>query len=93
MSVLAIVAALLLEQWRPLAESRNLGAALGSFAVWLEHSFNGGERRHGAVAWLVAVVPAVAGAIVLYALLNAASPLLALLFNVAALYLERSARR
>lgn len=93
MSVLAIVAALLLEQWRPLAEGRNLGAALGSLAVWLEHSFNGGERRHGAVAWVVAVLPALAGAIVLYALLNAASSLLALVFNVAALYLTLGFRQ
>jgi adenosylcobinamide-phosphate synthase len=93
MSVLAIVAALLLEQWRPLAERKNVGAAIGSLAAWLEQSFNGGERRHGVVAWLVAVLPAAAAAIVLHALLYAASPFLALALNVAALYLTLGFRQ
>ena len=93
MSVVAIIAALLLEQWRPLAERKNFAAALGGLAAWLEQSFNGGERRHGVVAWLVAVLPAVAGAIVLHALLYAASPFLALAFNVAALYLTLGFRQ
>jgi adenosylcobinamide-phosphate synthase len=93
MSALAIVAALLLEQWRPLAERKDLAAALGGVAAWLEQSFNGGERRHGAVAWLVAVLPAVAAAIALHALLYALSPLLALAFNIAALYLTLGFRQ
>jgi adenosylcobinamide-phosphate synthase len=93
MSVLAIVAALLLEQWRPLAERKNVADALGGVARGLEHSFNGGEYRHGAVAWLVAVLPVVAAAIVLHALLNAVSPLLALAFNIAALYLTLGFRQ
>ncbi len=86
MGVLAIIAALLIEQWRPLAERKNVAAALGGFAGWLEQSFNGGEGRQGMVAWLVAVVPAVGLAIALHALLYAAHPLLALAFNIAALY-------
>src|SRR6266850_222441 len=93
MGVLAIVAALLLEQWRPLAERKNVASVLGGFAAWLERSFNGGERRHGAVAWMVAVIPAVAGAIVLHAALYALNPLLALAFNVAALYLTLGFRQ
>jgi len=90
--VLAIIAALLLEQWRPL-ERRAVAAALGGVAASLEQSFNGGERGHGAVAWLVIVLPAVAVAILLHALLYAASPLLALLFNVATLYLTLGFRQ
>jgi adenosylcobinamide-phosphate synthase len=93
MSVLAIIAALLLEQWRPLAERKNVAAVLHGLALRLEQSFNGGERRHGAVAWMVAVLPGVAGAIVLHALLYAASPLLAFAFNVAALYLTLGFRQ
>jgi adenosylcobinamide-phosphate synthase len=93
MSVLAIIAALLLEQWRPLAERKNVAAAIGSLAASLEHSFNGGERRHGVVAWFVAVLPAVAAAIVLHALLYTASPFLALALNVAALYLTLGFRQ
>lgn len=93
MSVVAIIAALLLEQWRPLAERRGLAAALAGISGSLEQSFNGGERRHGAVAWLVVVVPAVAGAILVHALLYAVSPLLALPFNIAALYLTLGFRQ
>jgi adenosylcobinamide-phosphate synthase len=93
MSVLSIIAALLLEQWRPLAERRSVAAALGGLASWLEQTFNGGERKHGVIAWLVAVVPAVAAAIALHAMLKAVHPLLALLFNVAALYLTLGFRQ
>jgi adenosylcobinamide-phosphate synthase len=93
MSVLAIVAALLLEQWRPLAERKNVATALGGVAASLEQSFNGGERGHGTIAWLVIVLPAVAVSILLHALLYAASPLLALLLNVAVLYLTLGFRQ
>lgn len=86
MSVFAVIAALLLEQWRPLGERKAYFAALAAWAGWLERSFNAGESRHGLIAWLVAVVPPVAAALALYALLAWMSPLLALAFNVVALY-------
>ena len=63
MGVFAIIAALLIEQWRPLVERRSLQAAIGAWAAWLEHTFNGGEERHGLVAWLVAVLPPVIAAV------------------------------
>lgn len=93
MGVLAIISALVLEQWRPLAERRNLATTMGSVAAWLEQSFNGGERRQGVVAWLVAVVPAAVGAGLLHALLHAAHPLLGLAFNIGALYLTLGFRQ
>jgi len=86
MSVLAIMAALLLEQWRPLDHGRTVHAWLSAWAAWLEQAFNGGERRHGMVAWLVAVLPPVAAAILIHQLLAAAHFLLAAAFNVAVLY-------
>ena len=86
MGVIAIIAALLIEQWRPLGDRKSVNEALGAWAGWLEQSFNGGERRHGIVAWLVAVIPAAAGGAVLHALFYALHPLLALAFNIAALY-------
>jgi adenosylcobinamide-phosphate synthase len=93
MGVLAIVAALVLEQWRPLAERRSVAAALGGFAAWLEQSFNGGEARHGVVAWCVATIPAVLLAVLVHQLLFALHPLFALAFNVAALYLTLGFRQ
>jgi cobalamin biosynthesis protein CobD/CbiB len=86
MSVFAIMAALLLEQWRPLDHGRTVHAWLSAWAGWLEQSFNGGERRHGMVAWLVAVLPPVAAAILIHQLLASAHFLLAAAFNVAVLY-------
>src|SRR5213592_497346 len=93
MGVIAIIAALLIEQWRPLGDRRSVNEALGAWAGWLEQSFNGGERRHGIVAWLVAVLPAAAAAIVLHYLLLSMSVLLALAFNIAVLYLTLGFRQ
>jgi adenosylcobinamide-phosphate synthase len=86
MSVLAIVAALLLEQWRALDHGKGLQPALAAGAAWLEQTFNGGERRHGTVAWLVAVVPAVLVAAGIHYLLLSVHFLLAAAFHVAVLY-------
>jgi adenosylcobinamide-phosphate synthase len=86
MSVLAIIAALVLEQWRPLDNRKTVGTVLSGWAGWLEQQFNGGERRHGAVAWVVAVLPPVALSIVIHQLLWSLHFLLALAFNIAALY-------
>jgi cobalamin biosynthesis protein CobD/CbiB len=93
MSVLAIVAALVIEQWRPLGERKSVSAALAAWATWLERSFSGGEHRHGTLAWLVAVVPPVAVALALHALLSAAGGLFALIFEVAVLYLTLGFRQ
>jgi len=92
-SVLAAIAALLLEQWRPLGEQRAWFALLADGAEWLERTFNGGESRHGLVAWLLAVVPLLAVAAGVYALLLWLSPLLALAFNVLVLYLTLGFRQ
>src|SRR5512134_2519855 len=86
MSVLAIIAALVIEQWQPLGERKAVQGALASWDAWLEQQFNGGERRHGVVPWVVA-------AIALHLLLNGASPLLALVFNIAVLYLTLGFRQ
>ena len=93
MSVLAIIAALVVEQWRPLGERQGVSAALAAWAGWLERSFNGGERQHGVTAWLVGILPPVGLAILLYALLAAAGWPLALLFDIAVLYLTLGFRQ
>ena len=80
MSVLAIIAALLLEQWRPLDNRKTVQNAIAGWAGWLEQAFNAGERRHGTIAWLVAVLPPVAAAIVIHYLLASLHFLLALAF-------------
>ena len=93
MSVGAIIAALLLEQWRPLGDRKSVSATLAGWATSLERAFNGGERRHGMVAWLVAVLPPVIVAAVLYWVLSAVSGILALAFDIAVLYLTLGFRQ
>ena len=93
MSVLAIIASLLIEQWRPLGDRKTVTGALAAWAAWLERSFNAGERHHGVVAWLVAVLPFVIAALALHYALFAVSPLLALAFHVAVLYLTLGFRQ
>jgi adenosylcobinamide-phosphate synthase len=93
MSVLAIIAALVVEQWRPVGERKGVSAALAAYAGWLERSFNGGERQHGVTAWLVAVLPPVALAIILHALLAAAGWGFALALDILVLYLTLGFRQ
>ena len=93
MSVVAIIAALVIEQWRPLGQRTPAQGTLGAWAGWLEQSFNGGERHHGVIAWLIAVLPLVALALGLHYLLYALHPLAALVFNIAVLYLTLGFRQ
>lgn len=93
MSVLAIIAALLLEQWRPLGDRKSVGAALQGWSEWLERSFDAGESHHGRIAWLVAVLVPVAAVVALHELLESFSTLGALLFDVLVLYLTLGFRQ
>ena len=93
MGVIAIIAALLLEQWHPLSDRKMWRAALAACAEWIESTFNAGEEHHGTIAWAVAVIPLVSGTIVLYLLLVWVEPLLALAFNIAALYVTLGFRQ
>src|SRR5260221_14475471 len=92
MGVVAIVAALVIEQWRPLGEWKSVPTAFAAWGGGLERAFNGGERRHGLVAWLVAILPAVAAGGALYALLAGPGVALALAFNGALPYLTPGLR-
>jgi len=93
MSVVAIILALVIEQWRPLGEHKSVSSALSTWAGSLERSFNGGAREHGLTAWLVAVLPPVAISILMHALLSGAGWVLALVFDIAVLYLTLGFRQ
>jgi adenosylcobinamide-phosphate synthase len=92
-SLFSLVAALLLEQWRPLADRRYLFSPVARYASFLERKFNAGEAQQGATAWLLAVLPPALGAWLVYAAAYRASPVLALLVNVVALYLTMGFRQ
>jgi adenosylcobinamide-phosphate synthase len=93
MSLLSLIAALMLEQVRPLPESVWSGGLFSRYAALIERNFNAGEKRHGMIAWLVAVLPPVLLVAVVFYFLLFISPLLALLFNVAMLYLTMGFRQ
>ena len=93
MGIFAIVAALVLEQWRPLGDRKAVASALTAWADWLERTFNAGEARHGTIAWMIATLAPALGALALYVLLYWFSPLAALLLNIAALYLTLGFRQ
>ncbi len=93
MNLISLIIALLLEQWRPLADRRELVSLAARFADFLQQHFNAGERGHGVIAWTLGVVPAMLLALGVYYLLYGLSPLLALAFNVLILYVTMGFRR
>jgi len=87
MTLLSLLAAILLEQFRPLSTRRFVDEPLAAFARTLEEKLNDGKSGRGTLAWVLAVLlPTVASA-VLYAGLYALHPAAAFVFNVVVLYL------
>ncbi len=86
MKFLCLLAALLLEQAWPLRQGNPVQLGFTRYAHVLETQFNGGERRHGAIAWLLAVLPVLAAVVAVYYALRGMSPLAAWLWNIAVLY-------
>ncbi len=93
MTILSLIVALLLEQLHPLAERKIVSGPLLRYAQFFERHFNDGQERHGAVAWLLAVLLPVVLCAALYTLLLYVNVALALLLNVGVLYLTMGFRQ
>lgn len=93
MTLISLILALALEQWRPLTDRRAIYRPVGAYAAFLESRFNAGERHHGIIGWLLAVVPIVVLTWLVYAGLDDLHPLLGLAFNVAVLYVTMGFRQ
>jgi cobalamin biosynthesis protein CobD/CbiB len=89
---LSLIAALLLEQMRPLPLGNPVQLAFERYAAALEAHFNAGERHHGVIAWLLAVVPVVAATVLIAHALHAVNPLLGWAWNIAVLYVAMGFR-
>lgn len=87
MKLLAIVLALLIEQVRPLAVERWVHAPLRRLADACSHRFYAGRTGSAAFVWLACVGSVTLAAFALSAVLDAVHPVLAILFNLLALYL------
>ncbi|WP_018150204.1 CobD/CbiB family protein [Leeia oryzae] len=92
MSLLALILALLLEQFYPLGSRNQFFLFFTRFANVIERKFNAGEYVHGVVAWLLAVIPACLVAWAGYVALRHVNPLLGLAWNVLVLYLTMGFR-
>ncbi|GIX28072.1 MAG: cobalamin biosynthesis protein CobD [Burkholderiales bacterium] len=86
----SLLAALLLDYWRPLDRDHPLASLFTRYADFLERQFNGGERHQAVVAWALAVLPVLVAVGVVYLLLAQLSGLLAWAWNVLVLYLTVS---
>lgn len=93
MSVFALICALFLEQYRPISNNNVLYLTFTRCANFIEHTFNGGQFRHGLIAWVVAVVPIVLLNIILFWVLDHFSPLLGWFWCVAVLYINMGFRQ
>ncbi|MHB0925368.1 MAG: CobD/CbiB family protein [Gallionellaceae bacterium] len=93
MSLFALIAALLLEQLHPLSSRRYLHGWLSGYVLFFQQHFNSGQRNHGKIAWLMAVLPLLAGVVALSWLLYRAHPILSWAFNVLVLYLTMGFRQ
>ncbi len=93
MNFIAVLAALGLEQWRAFRWRGALERAFVIYVRRLEQKLNGGTRRQGVVAAILALAPPVAIAAGVYWSLVALHPLLGLAWNIALLYLLMGFRR
>ncbi len=86
MSLFSLLAALLLEQVRPLSYGRWVEEPLSRLANFLEQRCNTGERHSGMIAWLFAVGVLMLVSAGVHFLLSDLSPLLGWLWTVLVLY-------
>ena len=93
MSLLALIAALLLEQFHPLSSRKYLFGWLSNYINFFQHHFNAGEHNHGKIAWLLAVLPLLMVMVVVSFLLHQVHPIFSLLFNVTVLYITMGFRQ
>ncbi len=93
MNLIAILAALGLEQWRAFQWRASVEHLFVRYARAVERKLNGGTAQQGVVATLATVAPPVLLAVGIYFVLDALHPLLGFVWNVAALYLLMGFRR
>jgi cobalamin biosynthesis protein CobD/CbiB len=93
MNIIAILAALGLEQWRAFHWRVALEGLFVGYARGVERKLNDGTAQHGLVAALATLAPPALLAAGVFLALDAVHPLLGLVWNVAALYLLMGFRR
>lgn len=90
MSLFSLIAALLLEHFRPLGGRNPVTLLFTRYANYLERHFNAGQNVHGVVAWLLAVLLPTLLVGGVYGALYHLNPLLAWALGAAVLYVVLS---
>ncbi len=93
MSLLSLIAALLLEQLQPLSTRKYLNTWLSGYVEFFQNNFNAGERKHGRIAWLLAMLLPTLVVSVTYCALLGSHPIFAWAFSVLVLYLTMGFRQ
>ena len=93
MTFLSLIAALVIEQLRPLRPGNALYVAFARYVNALARNFNAGQYRDGVISWLLAVLPVALATMAVYWALRHANVFLALAWNVAVLYLALGFRQ
>ncbi|HEY7787547.1 MAG TPA: CobD/CbiB family protein [Casimicrobiaceae bacterium] len=93
MNLLAIVAALALEQWRSFQWRASVERTFVVYARGIERRLNGGTLGQGVIGTVLAIAPPAVVAALAWWLLRDIHPALALLFNVLVLYALMGFRR
>jgi adenosylcobinamide-phosphate synthase len=93
MSLLALIAALLLEQVHPLSSRKYLHGWVTDYADFFQRQFNAGERVQGRIAWLLAVLPLLAAVVVAFWLLCKMHPVFGWAFSILVLYFTMGFRQ
>ena len=93
MTFIALVGALLLEQWRPLRTGNRLYVEFARYVNRIARNFNAGQFRDGVISWLLAVVPVALVTFIVYAVSRHVNGFLALAWSIAVLYLALGFRQ
>lgn len=93
MSLLSLIFALLVEQLRPLSSRKFLNTWLCAYTDFFRRNLNGGESRHGRIAWIIAIALPVSGSVFLYWRLEEQNPIFAWALCVLVLYLTMGFRQ
>lgn len=94
MSILSLILALVLEQFRPISGRNRFYLAFIRMANRLERTLNAGEYRNGVLVWCIVVLPlALLSAGIYWLLVAKGSLIAALIWNVVVLYLTMGFRQ
>src|SRR3954464_3868546 len=93
MTFLSLIGALLLEQWQPLRTGNRLYVAFARYVNRIGQNFNAGQYRDGVISWLLAVLPLTLLTLLIYIVSRHVNGLLALVWNIAVLYVAMGFRQ